>query len=103
MYRGQFPYGRYDRAPQPEVTVDDLSRIYVVVPRDDGPGTENVTVAQMSDRQFREWIVAKGELHGVPMIAPMGRIGHETRARMINRLIKHGVRIYMVPKAEPEA
>jgi len=103
MYQGRFPYGRHHRAPQPEVTVDDLSRIYVVVPRDDGAGSENVTAAQMSDRQFREWIVAKGALHGVPIIAPMGRIGHETRVRMINRLIRHGVRIYMVPKLAPDA
>jgi hypothetical protein len=103
MSRGQFPYGRHPRAPQPEITVDDLSRIYVVVPRDDGAGSENVTVARMSDRQFREWVVAKGALHGVPIIAPMGRIGSETRVRMINRLIKHGVRIYMLPRAAPEA
>ncbi|MBX6753644.1 hypothetical protein [Thermorudis peleae] len=88
---------------QPEITLEDLHRIYVVVPRDDGHGTENVTVAQMSDRQFREWIVAKGALHGVPIVAPIGRIGFETRVRMLNYLIRHGVRIYMVPKAPPEA
>ena len=81
-----------------EITVADLSRVYILVPRDDGPGTLNLTVAQMTDRQFREWIGAKAEIAGVKMIVPIGRIGYETRVYMINRLIQAGVRIYMVPK-----
>ena len=88
---------------QQELTVGDLNRIYIVVPRDDGPGTLNLTVAQMSDRQFREWMQAKAEISGVQMIVPIGRIGYETRVSMLNRLINAGVRIYMVPKDQPNA
>lgn len=83
---------------QQEVTIADLNRVYILVPREDGPGTLNLTVAQMSDRQFREWIKAKAEISGVQMVVPIGRIGFETRVYMLNRLIKSGVRIYMVPK-----
>ncbi len=81
-----------------ELTIADLNRIYILVPRDDGPGTLNMTVAQMSDRQFREWMTAKAEISGINMIVPIGRIGYETRLYMINRLIMSGVRIYMVPE-----
>ncbi len=81
-----------------ELTIADLNRVYILVPREDGPGTLNLTVAQMTDRQFREWIKAKSEIAGINMIVPMGRIGFETRVYMLNRLIKSGVRIYMVPK-----
>ncbi len=83
--------------PHQEVTLFDLSRIYIVVPREDGIGTINLTVAQMSDRQFREWIKAKADLEGVKMIVPVGRIGLETRVYMLNRLVQSGVRIYMLP------
>ena len=81
-----------------EITLVDLSRIYIVVPRDDGLGTINLTVAQMTDRQFREWIKAKADLEGVKMIVPSGRIGFETRVYMLNRLVQSGVRVYMLPK-----
>jgi hypothetical protein len=81
-----------------EITVLDLSRIYIVVPREDEAGTINLTVAQMTDRQFREWIKAKADLSGVKMIVPIGRIGFETRVYMLNRLVQSGVRIYMTPK-----
>lgn len=81
-----------------ELTVADLNRIYILIPRDDGPGTVNLTVAQMTDRQFREWIRAKAEIAGVKMIVPIGRIGLDTRVYMLNRLVQSGVRIYMVPK-----
>lgn len=81
-----------------EITLFDLSRIYIVVPRQDGLGTINLTVAQMSDRQFREWVKAKADLEGVKMIVPIGRIGLETRVYMLNRLVQSGVRIYMLPK-----
>jgi hypothetical protein len=83
--------------PHQEITLFDLSRIYIVVPREDGIGTINLTVAQMSDRQFREWIKAKADLEGVKMIVPVGRIGLETRVYMLNRLVQSGVRIYMLP------
>jgi len=81
-----------------EITVLDLNRIYIVVPREDGFGTINLTVAQMTDRQFREWIKAKADLSGVKVIVPIGRIGFETRVYMLNRLVQSGVRIYMTPK-----
>lgn len=100
MYIGRFPYGRYNCAPQPDLTLEDLDRVYVLVPRDDGSGDENLTVAQMSDRQFREWIVGKAALHGVSLIPPLGRVGLETRLRLLNYLIHQGVRIYLVPKPE---
>lgn len=48
MYIGRFPYGRYDRPPQPDLTLEDLRRVYVLVPREDGSGNENLTVAEMS-------------------------------------------------------
>lgn len=83
---------------QPEITAADLSRIYIVVPREDGFGTINLTVAQMTDRQFRDWIKAKAEISGIKMIVPIGRIGFETRVYMLNRLVQSGVRIYMTPK-----
>jgi hypothetical protein len=83
--------------PHQEISLFDLSRIYIVVPREDGLGTINLTVAQMSDRQFREWIKAKADLEGVKMIVPVGRIGLETRVYMLNRLVQSGVRIYMLP------
>ncbi len=86
-----------------EITLADLDRIYVVVPNDRGSGTVNLTVAQMSDRQFRQWIKAKAELAGLRMIVPIGRIGLETRVYMLNRLAQAGVKIYMVPKATPQA
>ncbi|WP_448575586.1 hypothetical protein [Thermomicrobium sp.] len=98
MYIGRFPYGRYDRPPQPDLTLEDLWRVYVLVPREDGSGNENLTVAEMSDRQFREWIVAKAALHGVSLIPPLGRIGLETRLRLLNYLIHRGVRIYLIDK-----
>lgn len=84
-----------------EITLADLSRIYVVVPSEVGPGTVNLTAAQMSDRQFREWIKAKAELVGVRMIVPIGRIGFETRVYMLNRLVQAGVKIYKVPAGTP--
>jgi hypothetical protein len=77
-------------------TLQDLNEIYVVVPRDSGGGTVNVTIAQMSDRQFREWAAAKADAAGINMIVPAGRIGYETRVNIINRLIEGGVKIYKV-------
>lgn len=86
-----------------EFTTDDLHYLYVVVPTEDGDGTENLTAAEMSDRQFREWIVAKGEMHGVQILPTFGRLGLETRLAMVNRLIRHGVRIYLAPRQVTEA
>ena len=58
-----------------EFTDEDLDYLYVVVPTDVGDNTELLTARQMSDRQFREWIVAKGKLHGVQILPTFGRLG----------------------------
>ena len=79
------------------ITSADLRRIYVVIDSDDGTRRVNVTVAEMSDRQFRAWITAKAELAGLRLAVPVGRIGYETRVYLLNRLVQAGVRIYMVP------
>jgi hypothetical protein len=86
------------RRPYREFTEDDLDYLYVVVPRDDGNDTELVTARQMSDRQFREWIVAKGKLHNIQILPTFGRLGIETRLALVNRLIRHGVHIYLLEK-----
>jgi hypothetical protein len=83
-------------------TLEDLHRIYIIVPRDDGLGTVNLTVAQMSDRQFRWWVKEKAQREGVRMILPIGRIGHETRLYMLNRLADSGVKIYKLADPKPE-
>jgi hypothetical protein len=75
-------------------TLDDLNKIYIIVPKDSGNGTENLTVAQMSDKQFREWVAAKADMVGMQMVVPAGRIGHETRVNMLNRLSQGGIKIY---------
>ena len=84
---------------QREMVDEDLDFIYIVVPKDVGDETENLTVRQMSDKQFREWIVAKGEQHNIQILPTFGRLGMETRLNLINRLIRKGVRIY---RWEPE-
>ena len=75
-------------------TIADLNQIYILVPRDSGGGTVNLTVAQMSDKQFRDWVSAKAEIAGTQLVVPMGRIGYETRVNMLNRLAQSGVKIY---------
>jgi hypothetical protein len=75
-------------------TLDDLNKIYIIVPKDSGNGTENLTVAQMSDKQFREWVAAKADMAGMQMVVPAGRIGYETRVNMLNRLSQGGIKIY---------
>lgn len=86
--------------PDPEITIADLSRIYVVMPDERGRSI-NINTARMSDRQFREFIVGKADQFGVRILVPMGRIGYETRVRLINYLIRSGVKIYMVPVGTP--
>lgn len=81
-----------------EFTEDDLDYLYVVVPTDDGTNTELLTARQMSDRQFREWIVAKGKLHNVQILPTFGRLGMETRLALVNRLIRNGVQIHLAPR-----
>lgn len=86
-----------------EFTDDDLDFLYIVVPADDGSNTELLTARQMSDRQFREWVVAKGEMHGVQILPTFGRLGMETRLALVNRLIRSGVHIHLAPRAQPNA
>jgi hypothetical protein len=86
-----------------EFVEDDLDYLYVVVPTDDGLSTELVTARQMSDRQFREWIVEKGKLHGVQILPTFGRLGMETRLALVNRLIRNGVHIYLAPRTATNA
>lgn len=85
-----------------EFTEDDLDYLFIVVPTDDGGNTELLTARQMSDRQFREWIVAKGKLHNIQILPTFGRLGIETRLGLINRLIRNGVHIYLAPRS-PDA
>lgn len=82
-----------------EFTEDDLDYLFIVVPTDDGGNTELLTARQMSDRQFREWIVAKGKLHNIQILPTFGRLGIETRLGLINRLIRNGVHIYLAPRS----
>lgn len=82
------------------MTLEDLDLIYVVVPRGDDPDDrENLTVRQMSDRQFREWVVGMGQHYHVPMLPTLGRLGDDTRLNMVNYLIRKGVKIHRLPKA----
>jgi hypothetical protein len=81
-----------------EFTEDDLDYLFIVVPTDDGGSTELMTARQMSDRQFREWIVAKGKLHNIQILPTFGRLGIETRLGLVNRLIRNGVHIYLAPR-----
>ena len=77
-----------------EFNSEDLYRIFIVVPKDRGGGTENLSIVEMSDRQFRNWVTAKADMSGVRMIVPAGRIGLETRLNMLNHLSRNGVKIY---------
>ena len=81
-----------------EFTEDDLDYLYVLVPTDDGANSELLTARQMSDRQFREWIVAKGALSNVQILPTFGRLGIETRLALVNRLIRNGVSIHLAPR-----
>jgi hypothetical protein len=86
-----------------EFTLDDLNRLYIVVPNDTDDDTTLLTVPELSDRQFREWIVAKGQMHGIQILPTFGRLGLETRLALVNRLVRHGVRIYLAPPVPHQA
>lgn len=84
--------------------LEDLDDIYVGVPRDgatDDADTHTIPASEMTDRQFREWIVGKAAYHGVQILPTMGKISPETRLALVNRLLKQGVRIYKAPKGTP--
>lgn len=72
----------------------DLDLIYVLV---DVPGSterQPKTIRELTDAEFRNWIVPFANYHGVQVLPSLGRIGMETRLAMINYLIRNGVRIY---------
>jgi hypothetical protein len=77
-----------------QFTLEDLDQIYILVPRDEGRGTVNLPVSHMSDKQFRDWVMAKCEIEGMSMIVPAGGISLETRRNMLNRMSESGVKIY---------
>ncbi len=77
-----------------DFTVEDLDLIYILVPNDNGVGTANLAVSDMSSKQFRDWVAAKAEIERVSMIVPEGRIDLETRLHMLNRLQREGVKIH---------
>lgn len=82
----------------------DLNDVYVNMPREDSTdpnATQTISVADMSDDQYRTWIVAKAKMHGVQILPTMGQISAQTRLALINRLIRHGVRIYKAPPGTP--
>jgi hypothetical protein len=76
------------------MTGSDLDLIYVLVEIDGSSERVPKTIRQLSDREFREWIVPFANYHGVQVLPSLGRIGMDTRLAMINYLIRNGVRIY---------
>lgn len=86
-----------------ELSLEDLNYLYVNVPRDGSDGDILLTVPEMSDRQFREWIVAKGQMHGFQILPTFGRLGVETRLALVNHLVRRDVRIYIAPRNPMQA
>ena len=86
-----------------ELTLDDLNRLYVLLYNDHDDGSTNLAVPEMSDRQFREWIVAKAQKNGIQLLPTFGRLSLETRLALVNRLIRKGVRIYVAPRLPHQA
>lgn len=86
------------------MTDADLDFIYVIVDPDLGPREQGelLTVRQMSDKQFREWIVGLGNYHSIPLLPTFGRIGHEQRLRLINYLIQRGIKIHRLGGPQPD-
>lgn len=75
------------------MTDEDLDLIYVLVDNEGSDERVPKTIRQLTDREFRAWIVPFAEHHGVQVLPSLGRIGMETRLAMINYLIRNGVRI----------
>lgn len=76
------------------MTEDDLDLIYVLVDVEGRTDRLPKTVRELTDKEFREWIVPFANYHGVQVLPSLGRIGMDTRLAMINYLIRNGVRIY---------
>lgn len=82
------------------MTDRDLDYIYVLVDENGSSHRVPKTIRQLTDAEFRKWIVEFANYNGVQIIPSFGRMGMETRLAMINRLIRNGVRIYkQVPPA----
>jgi hypothetical protein len=76
------------------MTEDDLNLIYVLIDVDGRDDREPKTIRELTDQEFRSWIVPFATYHGVQVLPSLGRIGMDTRLSMINYLIRNGVRIY---------
>lgn len=76
------------------MTHDDLELIYVLIDVEGRSGQEPKSIRELTDREFRNWIVPFANYHGVQVLPSLGRIGMDTRLSMINYLIRNGVRIY---------
>ncbi|CAN5487425.1 hypothetical protein BH23CHL2_BH23CHL2_00400 [soil metagenome] len=76
------------------MTEDDLDLIYVLIDVEGRQDRQPKSVRDLSDKEFRNWIVPFANYHGVQVLPSLGRIGMETRLAMINYLIRNGVRIY---------
>lgn len=85
---------------QNQMTDEDLDYIYVLVDVEGSAQREPKNIRQLTDGEFRKWIVEFSEYHGVQIIPSLGRMGMETRLAMINRLIRNGVKVYR--QAPPE-
>jgi len=80
---------------QAELMTDaDLDLIYVLVDVEGSKERQPKTIRELTDAEFRGWIVPFAKYHGVQVLPSLGRIGMETRLAMINYLIRNGVRIY---------
>lgn len=76
------------------MTEDDLDLIYVLIDIDGREERVPKTIRELTDQEFRGWIVPFATYHGVQVLPSLGRIGLDTRLSMINYLIRNGVRIY---------
>ncbi len=83
------------------MTDDDLDLIYVLIDVDGSDEREPRTIRQLTDAEFRNWIVPFANYHGVQVLPSLGRIGMETRLLMINYLIRNGVKIYKQTRPGP--
>jgi hypothetical protein len=73
---------------------DDLGMIYVLIDIEGRQEREPKSIRDLTDKEFRNWIVPFANYHGVQVLPSLGRIGMDTRLSMINYLIRNGVRIY---------
>ena len=76
------------------MTEDDLDLIYVLIDVEGQEERDPKTIRELTDQEFRGWIVPFATYHGVQVLPSLGRIGMDTRLSMINYLIRNGVRIY---------